>query len=372
MLNRKSIQLSQDGKPIDDFDLEQLSDSSRGTAAVFAIDVSRTMRGESFDRAKAALIELIDKRTTFERIAVVAFGGQVEVVAPFSAPATEARASVEALQIDSHAMQTVLFDGVLRAIDLLREDRDLPRRQYVVVLSDAAGTAGNQTLEAVIERANGGEGEGRIPIYAIGHARFDPRDLDDLRRLSKETAGDFFDAAELGRIPGFLKTISSQNARSYVVRYATSLDGARHQIEARVEGRSDTRAALFPERSLSVWWFVGGAVVVLLLGGLVFWLLSRRGAGRLVFVGGPRRGDVVALRTGTLQIGAIDDNDVVIPSGRISRYHARVLVDGRRVEIEDLGSTNGTEVNEERVERCRLHPGDRIVLAREVELEYQR
>jgi pSer/pThr/pTyr-binding forkhead associated (FHA) protein len=49
-----------------------------------------------------------------------------------------------------------------------------------------------------------------------------------------------------------------------------------------------------------------------------------------------------------------------------------VLVDGRRVELEDMGSLNGTEVNEERIQRCRLRAGDRIVLAREVELEYQR
>ena len=67
-----------------------------------------------------------------------------------------------------------------------------------------------------------------------------------------------------------------------------------------------------------------------------------------------------------------DDNDVVIPSDRVSRYHARVYVEGRRVEIEDLDSMNGTEVNEERIQRCRLRPGDRILLAKEVELEYRR
>jgi len=372
MLNRKSIQLTQDGTPIVAFDLEQLSDSSRGSAVVIAIDVSRTMRGDSFDRAKAAAVEFIDKLTTFERVAVVAFGGQAEVVAPFSAARDEARANLEALQIDSNALQTVLFEGVLQAVDLLREGDDLPRRRYVILFSDGAGTGGAQTLEAVVERANGGDGEPRIPIYAIGHARYDPHDLDTLRKLSKETAADFFEAADLAQIPGFLKTIWSQNARSYVVTYPASLDGRRHEVSVRIEGHDDSRAALFPEIALPWWWFAGTAAIVLLVGGLGYLLLSRRGAGRLVFVGGARSGEVIALRPGVVQIGAIDDNDVVVPSGRVSRYHARVLVDGRRVEIEDLGSLNGTEVNEERIQRCRLRAGDRIMLAREVELEYQR
>lgn len=372
-LNKKSVQLTQDGKPVDSFGLEVLADSGRGTAVVIALDVSRTMRGDSFDRAKAAALEFVDSLGSADRVAVVAFGAQAAVVAPFSATRGEARASLEALEIDMGALQTALFDGALQAVDLLREESDLPRRQYVVVLSDAAGSGGTQTLEAVVERARGGEREPRIPVYAIGHARFDPRDLDTLRKLAKETAADFFEAGDLGQIPGFLKTIASQNARSYVVSYETSLDGRRHEIEARVEGKSDRRAAVFPEVSrLTWWWFGGGAVVLLLLGGLVLLLLSRRSAGRLVFVAGARVGDVIALRPGVLQLGDLADNDVVIPSDRVSRYHARVVVDGRRVEIEDLGSMNGTEVNDERIQRCRLRPGDRIVLAKEVELEYRR
>jgi VWFA-related protein len=372
-LSKKSVQPTQDGKPIDRFDLELLADSGRGTASVLALDVSRTMRGESFDRAKAAALDYLDSLGDADRVAVVAFGGQAAVVAPFSASRSEARTSLEALEVDAGALQTALFDGVLQALDLLRDEKDLPRRQYVVVFSDAAGSGGTQTLEAVADRAKGGEGEPRIPVYAIGHARYDPADLDTLRKLARETGADFFEAGDLGQIPGHLKTIASQNARSYVVAYPASLDGRRHEIEVRVEGKSDRRAAVFPEVSgLSWWWFGGGAAIVLLVAGLAFLLLGRRSAGRLVFLAGARVGEVVPLHPGALQIGAIDDNDVVIPSGRVSRYHARVLVDGRRVEIEDLGSTNGTEVNDEPIQRCRLRPGDRIVLAKEVELEYQR
>ncbi|MFO0952022.1 MAG: FHA domain-containing serine/threonine-protein kinase [Isosphaeraceae bacterium] len=44
----------------------------------------------------------------------------------------------------------------------------------------------------------------------------------------------------------------------------------------------------------------------------------------------------------------------------LSRDHFLIEVNPPRCEVRDLGSTNGTYVNEQRVERCRLASGDRI------------
>jgi pSer/pThr/pTyr-binding forkhead associated (FHA) protein len=57
----------------------------------------------------------------------------------------------------------------------------------------------------------------------------------------------------------------------------------------------------------------------------------------------------------------------------VSRYHAELHVTGRKVEIVDLHSANGTHINGNRVERAALtlRPGDRIRIA-DVELVYER
>lgn len=66
---------------------------------------------------------------------------------------------------------------------------------------------------------------------------------------------------------------------------------------------------------------------------------------------------------GSLTIGRADDIDLTLDDGGISRNHARVTADAGTVTIEDLGSSNGTFVNGERVEGSRtLSEGDEISL----------
>ncbi len=67
------------------------------------------------------------------------------------------------------------------------------------------------------------------------------------------------------------------------------------------------------------------------------------------------------LNGATTTIGRALENDIVITSKRVSREHARLRRDGWRVMLEDLESTNGTFLNDERVlEPVALHDGDRI------------
>ncbi len=64
-----------------------------------------------------------------------------------------------------------------------------------------------------------------------------------------------------------------------------------------------------------------------------------------------------------LQIGRAVENEIVIISKRVSREHARIWRDGRRIFLEDMGSTNGTFLNDERVlSPVTLRDGDQILV----------
>jgi pSer/pThr/pTyr-binding forkhead associated (FHA) protein len=75
------------------------------------------------------------------------------------------------------------------------------------------------------------------------------------------------------------------------------------------------------------------------------------------------------LKGGRNRIGALEDNDIVLPSTTVSRYHAEIVARGRQVQISDLRSKNGTRVNGQPIQQSPLAPGDRISIA-DIELVY--
>lgn len=69
------------------------------------------------------------------------------------------------------------------------------------------------------------------------------------------------------------------------------------------------------------------------------------------------------LRAGGNGIGRDPRGAVVIHAPEVSRHHARVLVAGNAVTIEDLDSKNGTYVGTQRVTKpVEIHDGDEILI----------
>jgi DNA-binding winged helix-turn-helix (wHTH) protein len=72
-------------------------------------------------------------------------------------------------------------------------------------------------------------------------------------------------------------------------------------------------------------------------------------------------GRLLALRPGENVIGRAADAAVHIALGEISRRHARIVVEGERALLEDLGSKHGTIVADRRIEGpVELKHGDHI------------
>src|SRR5262245_40262911 len=61
-------------------------------------------------------------------------------------------------------------------------------------------------------------------------------------------------------------------------------------------------------------------------------------------------------------IGRASDLDMVLVEDMVSRKHAKITTNGGQVFIQDLGSTNGTFVNGEKVKKTRLKEGDRVLI----------
>ena len=61
-----------------------------------------------------------------------------------------------------------------------------------------------------------------------------------------------------------------------------------------------------------------------------------------------KRGTVIPIRI-SVTIGRKEDNSVVLADQHVSGNHARLIIKNNILFIEDLGSTNGTYVNDKRI-----------------------
>jgi hypothetical protein len=88
-------------------------------------------------------------------------------------------------------------------------------------------------------------------------------------------------------------------------------------------------------------------------------------AGQLVlrFISGKYQGGEFPLSEGVrVVVGRSSDLDMVLVEEMVSRRHAYIQMRTGVVHVEDLGSTNGTFVNGERVEKASLTEGDRLLI----------
>lgn len=79
---------------------------------------------------------------------------------------------------------------------------------------------------------------------------------------------------------------------------------------------------------------------------------------RLVGLDPPARDRTFALQRGENIIGRLEECDVPILDGSVSRQHARVVFARHRVTVTDLGSSNGVFVNDLRIDMAELAEGD--------------
>lgn len=93
---------------------------------------------------------------------------------------------------------------------------------------------------------------------------------------------------------------------------------------------------------------------------------------QLVMRSGPNPGKAFALNKNEIYLGRDVTNDIVINDAEISRKHARLVLKTGGYILEDLGSTNGTFVDGQRL--MGPHPllsGETLMLGENVSLAYE-
>jgi hypothetical protein len=149
--------------------------------------------------------------------------------------------------------------------------------------------------------------------------------------------------------------------------------------------KTEPKAEALGEGLPFIWILVGLGGLVLLAGGLLLWLLTRKKNRRLprapeprprpaappplplqcptllLFDSGPLAGRAVPLGQG-LRLGREQDCHVVLEDTSVSRHHADLVQIPQGWLLRDLGSSNGTHVNGVRIQGEVLLCGDEVLV----------
>jgi diguanylate cyclase (GGDEF)-like protein len=97
--------------------------------------------------------------------------------------------------------------------------------------------------------------------------------------------------------------------------------------------------------------------------------ISERPAGKdacLVVIYGLELGRKYNLESANVTIGRSSKADVQIDQESVSRNHARIINAGKSIILRDLGSTNGTYVNDQLIDEYVLRDGDFVKIGRTI------
>ncbi|MEW6078206.1 MAG: FHA domain-containing protein [Thermodesulfobacteriota bacterium] len=90
-------------------------------------------------------------------------------------------------------------------------------------------------------------------------------------------------------------------------------------------------------------------------------IYSGKGKGSfVVFITGPDKGNVIPINKEKMIIGRDSESDIVINKKFVSKKHAKIVTVDNNAEVYDFGSTNGTYVNDTKIQRVDLKDRDEI------------
>jgi len=81
---------------------------------------------------------------------------------------------------------------------------------------------------------------------------------------------------------------------------------------------------------------------------------------RLVLLSEGFNGRAYELKVDKTTVGRVSDNAFEIPEASVSSHHAEILLRGNDIVVRDLGSTNGTFINGEKITEAVLKPGQTL------------
>lgn len=228
-LEQADFTILDNGKPAD---VSLFSNDSQPFTAVVMLDTSASMTA-NLKLLNRAAEQFLLRLLPVDRAQVGAFNDKIQLSGTFTNNRDELIGALNDLYFGN---PTRLNDGIAAGLDALQ---GIDGRRVVLVFTDGEDTASRLGFKTVLERARDEE----VMVYSIGLESeyfngmrvVKSRPSRDLRKISDETGGGYFELLKTAELAPTFSRVAQELRSQYLIGFApTALDGKVHKLEVRV------------------------------------------------------------------------------------------------------------------------------------------
>ena len=228
-LQREDFIVLDNGKPAE---LALFSNESQPFTAVVMLDTSASMTA-NLKLLNRAAEQFLLRLLPVDRAQVGAFNDKIQLSGTFTNNRDELIGALNDLYFGN---PTRLNDGIAAGLDALQ---GVDGRRVVLVFTDGEDTASRTGFKNVLERARDEE----VMVYSIGleSEYFNgvrvvrSRPSRDLRRISDETGGGYFELIKTADLAPTFSRVAQELRSQYLLGFApATLDGKVHKLDVKV------------------------------------------------------------------------------------------------------------------------------------------
>ncbi len=234
---KDDFRVTEDGREVSVVEF-QAPRATEAIATTVVLVVDRSLSMEEEDRIgglKRAVASFLEKLPEGSKVAVIAFGSEVDRLCTFTTDRGEIKTAVDALQ---PAGATRFYDAVAVALEMLEQE---PGRRAILALTDGEDTfSQTASLESVIGTAR----KLGLPVYTLGLGTEEEIESKDLRHLAVSTRGQYYPAKSADQLRAIYEAIAERIGSSYTLFYESERklpDGTLRPV--RISYRGSTRSA---------------------------------------------------------------------------------------------------------------------------------
>ncbi|HRS64158.1 MAG TPA: VWA domain-containing protein [Spirochaetota bacterium] len=222
-VDERNFQIYEDGYMVNYVRLKDISPESDPLYLVIAIDSSKSISPQFFEKIKLEAKNMLSLLSKSDRVCLLKFNDEVELKAGFGSTSTELLSAIKNLQ--RHGSQTKLYDAIYDAVELAGNSKS--QRRAVLVWTDGKDEGSSIRADDSIKFSK----DLSVPVYFITSQGKNSREIARIARLT----GGLTKSVEKNNLTEIYSSLISRMKSIYEITYISMADRSKsdHKLEVR-------------------------------------------------------------------------------------------------------------------------------------------